>query len=132
MANGLLGNRKSRMGSWRICEKDSVSLVSRHPGDRHRNDLLGQRAASPEHTLDIGSDNSADAANSVAGNASGFAADAERGNTHFPAAVVAVTGRQRLAIAFQEFGFGRDSNRYRYSDLLRHSREAGRQVYAER
>jgi hypothetical protein len=28
-------------GSWRICEKDSDAIVSRHPGDRSWNDLLG-------------------------------------------------------------------------------------------
>ena len=28
-------------GSWRICEEDSEAIVSRHPGDRNWNDLLG-------------------------------------------------------------------------------------------
>lgn len=61
-----------------FCEKDSVSLVSRHPGDRHWNDLLGQRASSPEHTAVIGagSNDTAVTAASVAGNAAVFAADA--------------------------------------------------------
>ena len=68
----------SRMGSWRICEKVSISLVSRHPGDRHWNDLLGQRASSPKHTavIDAGSNGTAVAAASIAGNAAVVAADA--------------------------------------------------------
>lgn len=66
----------SRIGSWRICEKDSVSLVSRHPGGRHRNDLLGQCAQCAVHPVVFdGSATAADAAAAVSGDAAFFAAD---------------------------------------------------------
>src|SRR5690348_14867138 len=59
-----------------FCEKDSVSLVSRHPGDRHRNDLLGQRAQCPINAVVFGGPaNPADTAGAVAGDAARRAAD---------------------------------------------------------
>src|SRR5579864_7850712 len=59
-----------------FCEKDSVSLVSRHPGGRHWNDLLGQRAQRPVNSVGTcGPANPADAARAVAGNAARCAAD---------------------------------------------------------
>ena len=59
-----------------FCEKDSVSLVSRHPGGRHRNDLLGQRAQCPINSVVFGGPaDSADAAGAVAGDAACSAAD---------------------------------------------------------
>lgn len=59
-----------------FCEKDSVSLVSRHPGGRHRNDLLGQRAQRPVNSVGTGGPaNPANAAGAVAGNAARCAAD---------------------------------------------------------
>lgn len=62
-----------------ICEKDSISLVSSHPGDRHRDDLLGQRAPCAVDTVDgRRSTDAADAAGTVAGDAAGFAAGTER------------------------------------------------------
>lgn len=40
----------SRTGSWRICEKtDSVSLLSRHPGNRSRHDLRAARCMRKPH-----------------------------------------------------------------------------------
>src|SRR5579859_2185240 len=73
----------SRIGSWRICEKDSVSLVSRHPGGRHRNDLLGQCAQRAVHPVVLdavvfdGPATAADAAAAVSGDAALFAADSD-------------------------------------------------------
>lgn|SRR5579872_774536 len=59
-----------------FCEKDSVSLVSRHPGGRHWNDLLGQRAQRPVNSVGTGGPaNPADTACAVAGNAARCAAD---------------------------------------------------------
>src|SRR5579872_7099660 len=90
----------SRNGSWRICEEVSVSIVSRHPGDRDRHDLLGRRApcadvtvddTQPNATFDAGADawpdpaifsfdgyawNGAAAGSADAGTAARFAADA--------------------------------------------------------
>lgn len=65
-----------------FCEKASNSLVSRHPGDRHRNDLLGQRAQCPVHPVVLdGPAATAGAAASVAGDAAFFAADSERADS---------------------------------------------------
>jgi hypothetical protein len=41
LARSLLYIEEEPHGSWRICEKDSDAIVSRHPGDRSWNDLLG-------------------------------------------------------------------------------------------
>ena len=65
-----------------FCEKASISLVSRHPGDRHRNDLLGQRAQRPVHPVVAGGPAAtADTAASVAGNAAGCAASSEHADS---------------------------------------------------
>ena len=44
--------QEPRNGSWRICEKVSVSTISRRPGDRTWNDLLGQQAKRPVDAID--------------------------------------------------------------------------------
>ena len=41
LARSLQDHDEEPQGSWRICEKDSDAIVSRHPGDRTWNDLLG-------------------------------------------------------------------------------------------
>src|SRR5579863_10736502 len=82
---------QSRTGSWRICEKDSAAHVSRHPGDRYWNDLLGQRAACPNHTVFAG--RPADTANGAVANA--FARDA--------AASATDTERRRTELAAAQF-----------------------------
>lgn len=41
LAWGVQEPAEEPQGSWRICEKNSDAIVSRHPGDRHWNDLLG-------------------------------------------------------------------------------------------
>jgi len=41
LAWGVQEPAEEPQGSWRICEKDSDAIVSRHPGDRYWNDLLG-------------------------------------------------------------------------------------------
>src|SRR5579862_5108502 len=71
-----------------FCEKDSVSLVSRHPGGRHRNDLLGQRAQRPINSVVFGGPaNPADSACAVAGNAARCAADSVLEHAFFADAV---------------------------------------------
>ena len=73
-----------------FCEKDSVSLVSRHPGDRHRNDLLGQRAQRPINPVVFGRPaNPADPAGAVAGDAARRAADSVLKHAVFADAVFA-------------------------------------------
>ena len=44
LARLVLAVTRAANGSWRICEKVSIFAVSRRPGDRTWNDLLGQRA----------------------------------------------------------------------------------------
>lgn len=64
-----------------FCEKVSVSYVSCDPGDRHWNDLLGQRAQRPVELVVDGSADAVnepdalDAATTRAGNAARLAAD---------------------------------------------------------
>lgn len=83
LAGGLLERARAANGSWRICEKVSVFTVSRRPGDRTWNDLLGQRAECSIDTVHLvaGCDglaaNAIDAAASVSGNAAFVAADAK-------------------------------------------------------
>src|SRR5579864_1146308 len=73
-----------------FCEKDSVSLVSRHPGGRHWNDLLGQRAQRPINSVVFGGPaNPADSACAVAGNAARCAADSVLEHTVFADAIFA-------------------------------------------
>ena len=67
-----------------ICEKASKSIFSRHPGDRDRDDLLGQRAQRPVAIFiavvgarSITAD-AANAADTVAGDAACLAADTEQ------------------------------------------------------
>lgn len=76
--------REPRNGSWRICEKVSIFAVSRRPGDRTWNDLLGQRAKCSIDTVHLVAGCDALAANaidaaaaSVSGNAAFGAADTE-------------------------------------------------------
>jgi len=75
--------REPRNGSWRICEKVSIFAVSRRPGDRTWNDLLGQRAECSIDTVHLvaGRDavaaNAIDAAASVSGDAAFVAANAK-------------------------------------------------------
>jgi hypothetical protein len=75
--------REPRNGSWRICEKVSIFTVSRRPGDRTWNDLLGQRAECSIDTVDLVAGCDAVAANaiyaaaSVSGDAALVAADAK-------------------------------------------------------
>lgn len=102
--------REPRNGSWRICEKVSVSTISRRPGDRTWNDLLGQRAECSIDTIhhvtgcDAVAANAIDAAASVSGNAAFGAADAEfaewlaiarRDRAEQPGAVIA----ERISVA---------------------------------
>ena len=74
--------REPRNGSWRICEKVSIFTVSRRPGDRTWNDLLGQRAECSIDTVNLVAGCDAVAANaintaaSVSGDAAFVAADA--------------------------------------------------------
>ena len=44
LARLVLGVTRAANGSWRICEKDFVSLITRHLGDSPWNGLLGQRS----------------------------------------------------------------------------------------
>ena len=83
LADGLLQRARAANGSWRICEKVSVFTVSRRPGDRTWNDLLGQHAECSIDTIHLvtGCDalaaNAIDAAASVSGDAAFVAADAQ-------------------------------------------------------
>jgi hypothetical protein len=103
-----------RNGSWRICEKVSVSTISRRPGDRTWNDLLGQRAECSIDTIHLvtGCDavaaNTIDAAASVSGDAAFVAADAQfaewltiarRDDAEQPDAVLAERISVRIAVA---------------------------------
>jgi hypothetical protein len=83
LADGLLQRARAANGSWRICEKVSVSTISRRPGDRTWNDLLGQRAECSIDTVhnvtrcDAFAANAIDAAASVSGDAAFVAANAQ-------------------------------------------------------
>ena len=75
--------REPRNGSWRICEKVSIFAVSRRPGDRTWNDLLGQRAECSIDTVhhvagrDAVAANAINTAASVSGDAAFVAANAK-------------------------------------------------------
>ena len=83
LADDLLQTARAAKGSWRICEKVSIFAVSRRPGDRTWNDLLGQRAECSIDTVHLvaGRDavaaNAIDAAASVSGDAAFVAANAK-------------------------------------------------------
>ena len=99
-----------------FCEKGSNTLISRHPGDRARLDLLGQRAQCPIDvivTVVFAGSNAADAADTAdafTGDAARFAADSELAVTFEQLAVeLADAGCQqpvvqpvRLAVAEHE------------------------------
>ena len=77
----MLQRARAANGSWRICEKVSVSTVSRRPGDRTWNDLLGQHAECSIDTVHLVTRCDGLAANDAAapgsGNPPGIAANAE-------------------------------------------------------
>src|SRR5579859_752174 len=87
-----------------FCEKDSVSLVSRHPGGRHRNDLLGQRAQRPINSVVFGGPaNPADSACAVAGNAARCAADSVLEHAVFADSVATAEQHARSICAAARF-----------------------------
>ena len=92
LADGLLDTARAANGSWRICEKVSVSTVSRRPGDRAWNDLLGQRVERSIDTVHI-----VTGCDALAANAIDAAAASVSGNAAFGAADTEFAGR--LAIA---------------------------------
>jgi hypothetical protein len=63
LARLVLAVTRAANGSWRICEKVSVSLITRHPGDSPWNGLLGQRS---DITVDLGTGCCTIAADTVA------------------------------------------------------------------
>ena len=83
LAGGLLQRARAANGSWRICEKVSIFTVSRRPGDRTWNDLLGQHAECSIDTVHHGTGcdpvaaSAVDAAAPGSGNAACIAADAK-------------------------------------------------------
>ena len=106
---GLMAGRLQRLANepyWLLedfCEKDSVSLVSRHPGGRHWNDLLGQRAQCPINSVVIGGPaTAADAASAVAGDAARVAADSIGADPVFEHAFFAVAEQQHAGPVIAE------------------------------
>ena len=83
LADDLLQTARAAKGSWRICEKVSIFAVSRRPGDRTWNDLLGQRAECSIDTVhyftgcDPVAASAVDAAAPGSGNAACIATDAK-------------------------------------------------------
>src|SRR5215469_3178126 len=129
---------RAAKGSWRNCEKVSDTFVRRHPGSRCWNDLLGQRAqcsncgfnrvaAGPTGTTTVAiaghgspSAESADAANSVSGNAACDAAASTNTDAAF-----ADSGHYGSGIGFEN-GSGWSSGRSeRRADFHRYGGEAG-------
>lgn len=140
MAERVQDPRGEPHGSWRKCEKDSVSVVSRHYGGRCWNDLLGQCAPCPRHNpfnyRPPGTTTVFDARhNSVAADAvfaepgrdravftvSGFLADSRYHNTKQPDAAI---GLEPVRRRFR-------SRCQRYADFLGNRYETGRQVRVE-
>lgn len=139
MAERLLNTSKSRSGSWRNCEKDSVSVISRHPGDRHRDDLLGQRAQSTNNSVfaDGPAADATDATHTIARDAACVAADTQRGRAQFATTEFSGTfsksksGRINSGIRIEiRNAVGGDSRRYRQPNVFGNGGKAGQQVRA--
>ena len=91
LARLVLAVTRAANGSWRICEKVSVSLITRHPGDSPWNGLLGQRS---NITVDLGTGCCTLAADTVA---TTFDATATRARDAALAAADSVVGDSVIA-----------------------------------
>ena len=91
LAKLVLAVTRTANGSWRICEKVSVSLIPRHPGDSPWNGLLGQRS---NITVDLGTGCCTVAADTVA---TTFDATATRARDAALAAADSVIGDSVIA-----------------------------------